>query len=78
MSASGSNFIWKITRLANRKNRKLFKCPRQILRAFGSFFSENSFFLNSDSKGNIEKFKKIFIFSSIFDFFYELIDRSRF
>ena len=79
MSASGSNFIWKITKLANRKNRKLFKCVRaHSLWHLGAFFRLKSFFLNSDSKGNIEKFKKIFIFSSIFDFFYELIDRSRF
>ena len=73
MSASGSNFIWKITKLANRKNRKLFKCLRDsISLAFGSFFRLKTFFLNSDSKGNIEnlkKLKKILFFLQFFIFF---------
>ncbi len=34
MSASGSNFIWKITKLANRKNKKIFKCLGDFL-SFG-------------------------------------------
>lgn len=73
MSASGSNFIWKITKLANRKNRKLFKCLRDsISLAFGSFFRLKTFFLNSDSKGNIEnlkKLKKILFFLQFLIFF---------
>ena len=59
MSASGSNFIWKITKLANRKNRKLFKCLGDFLSlAFGSFFMLKSFFLTSDSMVKNERFEK--------------------
>lgn len=59
MLASGSNFIWKTTKLTIHSNKKLFKCLRDSLSlAFGSFFRLKSFFLNSDSKGTIENFLK--------------------
>ena len=60
MSVSGSNFIWKTIKRTMNRNRKLFKCPRHITRAFGSFFSENSFFLNSDSMVINKRFEKNF------------------
>ena len=59
MSVSGSNFIWKTTKLAIHSNKKLFKCLRDSLSlAFGSFFRLKSFFLNSDSEGKMEMFLK--------------------
>ena len=70
MSASGSNFIWKTTKLAIHSNKKLFKCLEDFLSlAFGGFFRLKSFFLNSDSKGNIENFKKILFFLQFLIFF---------
>lgn len=70
MSASGSNFIWKITKLANRKNRKLFKCVRaHSLWHLGAFFRLKSFFLNSDSTVKNKRFKKILFFLQFLIFF---------
>lgn len=70
MSASGSNFIWKITKLAIHSNKKTLQMFERLSHwHLGAFFRLKSFFLNSDSTVKNKRFKKILFFLQFLIFF---------
>ena len=70
MSVSGSNFIWKITKLAIHSNKKTLQMfGRLSLFGIWELFWLKSFFLNSDSTVKNKRFKKILFFLQFLIFF---------